>query len=400
MIKLRFKVSRNCWLQFCLFVCFLPIKTVLANQPVQQKVQTVPAYPQVIGPAYVVQVKTRAVDASDSANKAKSAVPETKFPEAFAGDIIQIKISNPTALLQNRPFDRSKLVLYANGIPLEGIYSDWFSQISNEDIRNNKIPVMDSTVWIKFVLKRDTSSKASWDYLYRNTQHWYQNNITIDASVGWQGMFPLNIYKNDAGRMKIVYYEQWVFYLWLTVFMFCIGLFLYLAFNTDLLHDCDIHGPYSLSLSQLLFWTALVIGAFIYTLVLTDIASSLNTSILLLLGISIATTGIASYIDGRKPDETKIVEKKHKDFITDVLSDGCSFSVQRVQTFAWNLVLGIYFVWYTITNKSMPQFSDTLLFLMGVSSVSYLGGKIPEIKRQEKNAKKGIFRPQETELKK
>ena len=393
MNKLPYKLSgKTCLLQFCLFVCFLPVKTVLAFQPLQQKVQSVVVYPQVIGSAYVMQVKTRAVDASDSVNKAK-------FPVAFAGDIIQIKISNPIALLQNRPFDKSKLVLYANGIPLEGIYSDWFSQISNEDIRNNKIPVMDSTVWIKFVLKRDTASIASWNYLYRNTQHWYQNSITIDASVGWQGMFPLNIYKQGAGRIKIVYYEQWVFYLWLTVFVLCIGLFLYLALKKDLLRDCDIHGPYSLSLSQLLFWTTLVIGAFIYMLVLTDIASSLNTSILLLLGISIATTGIASYIDGRKYKKVINAKKKHINFITDVLSDGCKFSVQRVQIFAWNLVLGIYFVWYTIINKSMPEFSDTLLFLMGVSSASYLGGKFPEIKRQKIKAKE-MSPPQETVPKK
>ena len=94
MIKLRYKLSRkNCWLQFCLFICFLPVKTVLAFQPLQQKVQSVLVYPQVIGSAYVMKVKTRAVDASDSVNKAK-------FPVAFAGDIIQIKISNPTALLQ------------------------------------------------------------------------------------------------------------------------------------------------------------------------------------------------------------------------------------------------------------------------------------------------------------
>lgn len=368
--------------RFFLFVFFLPVKTASAIQVSPQQKPTSNQSQNISGPAYVVQVKTRAVDASGS--------DSTISPKAFAGDIIQIRISNPLALLRNRPIDKSKLVLYANGIPLEGIYSDWFSQLSNEDVRNNKIPTMDSTIWIKFILKRDTGSKASWDYLYRNTQHWYQNSIIIDASLGWQGMFPLNTYKEGAGRLNIIYYKQWVFYLWLAAFAICIGLFTYLAFWTDLLHDCGINGPYSLSLSQLLFWTTLVISAFIYTLVLTDIASSLNTSILLLLGISIATTGIASFIDVKKPDMARIAEKKHENFIKDVLTDGCSYSVQRLQIFAWNLVLGIYFVWFTITNKSMPQFSDTLLFLMGVSSASYLGGKVPENIMQEKNAQKTI----------
>lgn len=377
MFKLGFK---NCYLSVCLLMFFLPVKTALAVQATKPSISQANPDNQVSGTALVIQLKTRAVDASDLGSK-------TKSPEAYAGDIIQIQISNPVALLRNRPSDRSKLVLYANGIPLEGIYSDSFSQLSNEAIRNNKIPLMDSTVWIKFVLMRDTSSKRSWDYLYRNTQHWYQNSIIIDASVGWQGMFPLNTYQSGAGRLKIIYFKQWVFYLWLVAFIICIGLFVYLAFWTDLLHDCGINGPYSLSMTQLLFWTTLVIGAFIYTLVLTDIASSLNTSILFLLGISIATTGIASFIDEKKPEEAKLAQKQHINFIKDILTDGCSYSVQRVQIFAWNLVLGIYFVWYTINNKTMPEFSDTLLFLMGVSSASYLGGKVPENIMQVKNAK-------------
>ncbi len=367
-------------LKFGILVFFLPIKKASASQNLTDTKLQNKQQEHVVGTAYVIQVKTRAVDASDS-------TLITKLPEAYAGDIIQVLISNPVALLRNRPTDRSKLVLYANGIPLDGINSDLFSQLSNEAVRNNNIPQMDSTVWIKFLLKRDTSSKSSWNYLYKNTQHWYQNSITIDASVGWQGMFPLNTIDQRAGKLKIIYYAQWVFYLWLIAFILCIGFFTYLAFWTNLLHDCGIKGPYSLSLSQLLFWTTLVIGAFIYTLVLTDIASSLNTSILLLLGISISTTGIASFIDLKKPNVIKLNEKKHINFISDVLTDGCSYSVQRVQIFAWNLVLGIYFVWYTITNKTMPEFSDTLLLLMGISSASYLGNKVPENKMQVRNAK-------------
>ncbi|MBC8051662.1 MAG: hypothetical protein H7Y13_01215 [Sphingobacteriaceae bacterium] len=44
----------------------------------------------------------------------------------------------------------------------------------------------------------------------------------------------------------------------------------------------------------------------------------------------------------------------------------------------WNLVFGIYFISFTIDNKTMPVFSDTLLVLAGVSSTFYLGSKIPE----------------------
>jgi hypothetical protein len=64
--------------------------------------------------------------------------------------------------------------------------------------------------------------------------------------------------------------------------------------------------------------------------------------------------------------------------LEDILSDGVNLSVQRTQVVLWNLVLGIYFIWYVISNKSMPVFDNTLLILAGVSSVLYLSSKGPE----------------------
>ena len=68
--------------------------------------------------------------------------------------------------------------------------------------------------------------------------------------------------------------------------------------------------------------------------------------------------------------------KKKQGFIKDLLTDGDSYSIQRVQTFAWNVILGVYFVIFTVNNKTMPEFSTTMLLLAGFSSTSYLAGKV------------------------
>ena len=99
-----------------------------------------------------------------------------------------------------------------------------------------------------------------------------------------------------------------------------------------------------------------------------------------MMGISLGTTGVATAIDQNKINNNTAAVKKQQGFVKDLLTDGDSYSVQRVQTFAWNVILGVYFVIYTINNKTMPEFSTTMLLLAGFSSTSYLAGKLSENK--------------------
>jgi len=67
-----------------------------------------------------------------------------------------------------------------------------------------------------------------------------------------------------------------------------------------------------------------------------------------------------------------------KGFVRDILSDGGGYSFHRFQIFAWTLVLGIIFISSVYNNLTMPEFSATLLGLMGISSGTYIGFKFPE----------------------
>ena len=65
------------------------------------------------------------------------------------------------------------------------------------------------------------------------------------------------------------------------------------------------------------------------------------------------------------------------EFLSDLLKERGIVSFHRFQIVVWTLVLGIVFVSGVITKLAMPNFDQTLLLLMGISSGTYLGFKLP-----------------------
>lgn len=323
----------------------------------------------------ILAIKILKVDAS-------SGSPVKKSNQAYAGDIIAILINHPAEFLKLRPTDQSKLILFADGIQLDGIYSHRFEKLSNQTVASGQINFPDS-LWIPFELTRNSQTQEAWKTLYRINNHWYDNEDIITADLGWEGMFPINQSNTSKAktRISLVFYQPFIFWIWFVFYALFIVLFIYLCAKTNIIREScgNNKGAFSLSQTQLVFWTVVVIGGFIYSVVLTDLTNSLNSSVLLLLGISIGTSGIANSIDYYKRQKNNVMAlKPHRNFLFDILSDGDNISVQRAQILMWNIVFGIYFITFTIDNKTMPEFSDTLLVLSGVSSSFYLGGKITE----------------------
>ena len=67
-----------------------------------------------------------------------------------------------------------------------------------------------------------------------------------------------------------------------------------------------------------------------------------------------------------------------KRFIDDILSDDDGISFHRFQIFAWTIVLIFIFIVSVYNVLAMPDFDTTLLALMGISSGTYIGFKLPE----------------------
>jgi hypothetical protein len=65
-------------------------------------------------------------------------------------------------------------------------------------------------------------------------------------------------------------------------------------------------------------------------------------------------------------------------FLQDILRDETGVSFHRFQMAAWTVILGFVFVISVYQDLAMPEFSATLLGLMGISSGTYVGFKIPD----------------------
>jgi hypothetical protein len=320
------------------------------------------------------------LQSSDIADIKKDITPDSakKLCIAYPNNVLHFTITNPLTFLKSRPKDQARVVIYVNGMELKGISTAWENAVTGLMIETGKVPAFGKTANIYIQLKRNDTTHEAWNFLYNNKPGFWDNFANTDASIGWEGMSALEKTVN-APRVKVIFYYKKVLYPWTALFVIILAGFIILAFYTNTMREGNKSSAYSLSLTQLMFWTTLVIAAFIYTLVLTDIPSTFNSSILIMLGISISTTGAATVIDSRFKQNNLNIRKRTNGFFKDLLtSDGESYSVQRIQTFAWNLVLGLYFITYTIANKSMPVFSSTLLFLAGISSASYVGTKVPE----------------------
>jgi hypothetical protein len=76
----------------------------------------------------------------------------------------------------------------------------------------------------------------------------------------------------------------------------------------------------------------------------------------------------------------KPAEAKSQGFLTDIMSDENGISIHRFQMVVWTVVLTLIFISEVKKNLSMPEFSSTLLTLMGISSGAYVTLKIPEKK--------------------
>lgn len=167
------------------------------------------------------------------------------------------------------------------------------------------------------------------------------------------------------------------------------------------------HQPYSWARVQLAWWTIIVISSFIAILWSRGIAPTLNSSTVILIGISAATTATARVID--ISDQEKFVWRHQdnfgKNFFLDILSDQNGVSVHRFQTIVFNAVFGIWFIHAVLNNLInydcslytedaqlltlclknkvnyiMPPISDNNLILLGLSSATYAALKVTENK--------------------
>jgi len=256
--------------------------------------------------------------------------------------------------------------------------------------------------------------------------------VTTGFRDGW--MVP-----SERTTELTVVQEGYVFWGSLIVFLVSIVPFFRLVVISNILRDGgpeppgQKRRPFSLARTQMAVWFFLVLGSYLLIWVVTGDRDTISTSVLALIGIS-AGTGLGAVVLDRskrtaasldlqslkteqavlqgRVDELKalaaaatddqkreLAEKtarltqiqnsiagldaaveaaESRDFFIDILSDADGISFHRFQIAVWTVTLGLLFATSVWQGLTMPDFSNQLLGLMGISAGTYIGFKFPE----------------------
>jgi hypothetical protein len=147
----------------------------------------------------------------------------------------------------------------------------------------------------------------------------------------------------------------------------------------------DKTAPFSLNKVQFGLWTAIIASVYVYlSLCKGDCADgSINKTALVLMGISAGAVIASSVIDNKEIGDNR---PRHQNspsqgFFLDILSDDNGVSLHRFQNLAWTIIAMTVYL-YKVSEVSggcqLPELSDTLLALTGISSATYLVMKTQE----------------------
>jgi hypothetical protein len=273
-------------------------------------------------------------------------------PEAAEfGDTIGLVVANLGTFRNAREGYRNPVVLYLDGVPMHRIPG--YVKEGGQDT-------------ILFALRR--AGDAQWNELLSKgffTKSYLAAVGFGDGSVVSANAVPLpfslrnNLYEN-----------------------LLIGLFfgVLVAFTVYLIHQKDLlleetQGirTYSLSKTQLWYWSSIILFSFFVIWYITDDINTIEPSSLVLLGISLGTSGVSAVIDnaGTTGAAGTPFKQRSGGFWTDILTESGVVTVHRFQIVMFNLVVGFFFIFNVFGTLQMPVLSDTLLLLMGLSSATF-----------------------------
>ncbi len=137
--------------------------------------------------------------------------------------------------------------------------------------------------------------------------------------------------------------------------------------------------PYSLTKVQFGLWTVIISSSYVYlSLCKGDCASlPVNKTALVLMGIYSGMAATTAIMDKNEISDNR---PRHQNtpsqgFFVDILSDDNGISLHRFQNLVWTIIAVIVYLYKVAEIKAgciLPELSDTLLALTGLSSATYL----------------------------
>ncbi|MES2557702.1 MAG: hypothetical protein V4604_16210 [Bacteroidota bacterium] len=318
--------------------------------------------------------------------------PNSSGINVYPGDYIMVKIDRRDLDSVRRNMSRYRL--WIDGI--------CFPNMSPHFIN-------DSEPALIFQFERDTAETSPWQIMYSNPNYWrFHHRVNMNL-----GTLTTEYHNPDKKHQIILYTSIW-WIPWVFYTLFIILVVLIIKYGRAFLKDTSFYAssgvkigyktievtdaekgiinireiPYSLARFQFLLWLIVIFFGILHIWIITDVLTSPSGSTLLLLGISGGTFYLGKIIDkpagGSTMTATEAVTKfetegEHsKGLFYDMLNDGKSISLHRLQLLIFTVFLSCYFVMQVVGMLLMPQFDETMLALMGISSTMYAGVKTTE----------------------
>jgi Flp pilus assembly protein TadB len=329
------------------------------------------------------------------------------IPRLSFGDEVTLAVEHAS----NVTFDDSgepnptDLVLFLDGKALPGTNASvGLSQTDEDDV---------TTTLLTYRIIRDLTSQTA-------RKNWKE--VLVAANTGRRLALSTGLESGPAAQSRAV--TEFIavrsgrLVWWFIVAVVGLLVFFWMAGWTGALRDKEPSGPiknptdraFSLSRVQMALWTILTIYAYLYIWMLTgEYLATIPASVVGLMGITLATYGSAAAVDASnvQTNKEKLKEAKQKDaakphdpdlkdeveklearttvcktegFFRDITTSADGASIHRLQFIFWTLALAVVFVTTVWKTLAMPDFDATLLGLMGITSGTYVGLKIPEKK--------------------
>jgi hypothetical protein len=313
---------------------------------------------------------------------------------------IQVKVEHLDVLTNAAAAANTKPVLFLNGQEMKGVFG-----------------VEEYPGMLVFQLQRTTDNQDAWKPVLSRPG---LAPVSLVLSVGLPGRPPVPTQWNDF--QLTVLHTDWLA-AWGILFLIALSFFSYAAKKSSMLRESGPIPPdapagaeaaFSLGRCQMAWWFFIILAAYLFLFMVTWNFDTITAGTLGLMGIAAATAMAGATVDTSK-NSTMAAEKAqlqieaasvpppsavravqitdsiaeldkqlrtplHTTWLDDLLSDANGLSFHRFQMFVWTIVLGMIFVISAYTDLLMPDFSATLLGLMGISAGTYVGFKFPEQK--------------------
>lgn len=310
-------------------------------------------------------------------------------------DLLEVTIIGLNQWAKTQGHAPWRLVPYLNGRALVGVYP---------------VAVNVRTGTLQFHLRMTPENRASWNNVLSPPT--LTKKIRFSVGLELQDPFETELTLEGKPANLIVMEIEWAI---AALAMACVltASFFWLASNSPILMERvtylggEVVLRFSLAKVQLAIWFFVIFGAFIIIWLSTGNYDTINSSIVAVLGISAGTALGDSYIKSRlesrhrtpikdgQPERKELSESTPslavhdadarplpKHFFRDLVSDSDGYSIYRFQIIAWTVVLITIFVSNVYYSLTMPEFRPDLLYLLGLSSGTYIAHRVPETRRE------------------